>query len=1151
MAKPGRGRPATPSGSGSGSSSRSRSRSLSRSPSRSRSRSRSYSGSGSHSSSRSRSPSRSRSRSRSSSSSSSPSRSGSSRSRSPPPPKKRSAFSLSLSLGRRFSSMLSAVMILALVNQWITFSLRISFGCPVEGAKRGRSPPPQSKKVSPPPSCIVGKQTSIVLFKDLILGTGALCGARKESPIPESVVLHVDHLSRNVNENHLKEIFGMLITSVSLHSSVVSAMGVLPKNGVLCKISFAGIRIWYPVEVNLPKGFGYVEFKNRADAEKAQLYMDGAQIDGKVVQAKFTLPERKKPASPPKAIASTSKKDAARTDGAGPDADKDGPKRQREASPRRKPPSPSRRRSPPGRRGSPRREVNSPLRRRVDSPVRRRPGSPYRRGDSPPPRRRLASPVRGRSPSSPPRRYRSPPRASPRRMRGSPVRRRSPLPPRRRSPHRARSPPRRSPIRRRSRSPIRRPIRSRSRSLSPRRGRAPAARRGRSSSYSSSPSPRKAPRRVSRSRSPRRPLRGRRSSSNSSGSSGSPAPAHSENSALSTSERPGLRRFWNFGPSVKLKTYRGQFINMEKSCGLVFKTRKYLGEKLFTQGSRRRRRREEDEEDKEREDSCGKLKKDTFCVEISHLLLSSVILIFGGALHSVASLGDPMNCLKLRSLGISMAGNGLPDLGRVKLSDLVPSEGLPSDAYKLSVTTLSQSLAQYSAAIIQLPASDGALLRSCLESARPYFHQRETYPTADMIHPDDSRDWCKTSGYRADPQLWYETYDFRPGLTPVEPANEMEFPPAGLLDIFALLGRAARDILDAISFFLNLRSSPFTEILDNVPLRNREISSSVLSVCCHGRPSFQVAQHHNLTTQEDGQLVMFSDQEHQVDRSLITLVKSDKAGLHVRDFHGRWIVVDGNLGPQEAIVYPGLALYQATAGYISPALHRVDINNLQGNISGRCSLAFKLMPKSMTNLNCAEMRAAGHGVEAQFNLPVPVDDFMQRSTDQLLNRNNIPTFSYPPAQDGSVKPMMRRRKNISRCKPLPPSKRLRLEAQRVLKERVQDMADKKGIKLRFCTLKDCESHIHSLDSPCAKTRMEIGWPPGVPFVHPHDLPNKAKIGFLETYEPGWSAAHDMELSQIEPGQQSQHSANCSSHRHALKPVFISSEDNYSKMMIKL
>ncbi|KAL2523875.1 2-oxoglutarate (2OG) and Fe(II)-dependent oxygenase superfamily protein [Abeliophyllum distichum] len=457
-----------------------------------------------------------------------------------------------------------------------------------------------------------------------------------------------------------------------------------------------------------------------------------------------------------------------------------------------------------------------------------------------------------------------------------------------------------------------------------------------------------------------------------------------------------------------------------------------------------------------------------------------------------------------------MAGNGLPTLGRVKLVDLIPSEGLPSDSYKLSVSTLSQSLAQYSAAIIQLPASDGALLRSCLESSRLYFHQKPSYPSADIIHPDDFREWCKTSGYRVDPQMWQDTYDFRPGLTSAEHNNEIEIPPAGLVDIFSLLGKACRDILDAIGFYLNLRSSPFSEILDNVPLRNREISSSVLSVFCHGRPSFQGAQHHNLTTQEDGELVMFSDHDHQVDRSLITLVKSDRAGLHVRDFHGHWVLVDGDLGPQEAIIYPGLALYQATAGYISPAMHRIDISNLQGTMYGRCSLAFKLMPKSMTSLNCSEMRAAGHGVEAQFQLPVSVDDFMQRSTDQLLNRNNFATFNFPTAQDGSVKPVMRKKRNNSSCKPLPPSKRLRLEAQRVLKERVQDIADKKGIKLRFCTLKECESHVHSLDSPCANIRMEIGWPPGVPFVHPHDLPNKAKIGFLETYEPGWSATNDME-----------------------------------------
>ncbi|CAM8880047.1 unnamed protein product [Rhodiola kirilowii] len=460
-----------------------------------------------------------------------------------------------------------------------------------------------------------------------------------------------------------------------------------------------------------------------------------------------------------------------------------------------------------------------------------------------------------------------------------------------------------------------------------------------------------------------------------------------------------------------------------------------------------------------------------------------------------------------------MAGNELPTLGRVKLTDLVPSEGLPSESYKLSVSTLSQSLAQYSAAIVQLPASDAALLRSCLDSAHLYFYQKAPYPDADSIHDNDSREWCKSCGYYADPRMWLETFDYRPGSSPVESNNGIEFPPAGLPDIFAVLGKAARDILDAISFYLNLRSSPFSDILDNVPLRSHEVSSSVLSVHCYGRPSFQGAHHHNLTTQE-GQLLMFSDHEQdQVDKSLITLVKSEKEGLLVKDFRGNWILADGDLGPQEAIIYPGLALYQATAGHINPAMHKIDLGILHDNLQGRCSIAFKLMPKSTTSLSCSEMRAAGHGIEDQFQHPVQVDDFMQRShtTDQLLNR-----------QDVSEKPVTKKAKNNSRCKPLPPSKRLRQEAQRVLKERVQDIADKKGIKLRFCNLKDCEGHIQMLDSPCSSVRMEIGWPQGVPFVHPHDLPNKAKIGFLEAYEPGWTSTHDMELSLIESGQPNQH-----------------------------
>ncbi|KAM2511832.1 hypothetical protein PS1_036175 [Malus domestica] len=222
--------------------------------------------------------------------------------------------------------------------------------------------------------------------------------------------------------------------------------------------------------------------------------------------------------------------------------------------------------------------------------------------------------------------------------------------------------------------------------------------------------------------------------------------------------------------------------------------------------------------------------------------------------------------------------------------------------------------------VFKFPVSDGALLRSGLDSARLYFHQKASYPAADMVNNNDPCDWCKTSGCNADPPLWLETYDYRPGLTPLEPDNTMEFPPAALPDIFSLLAKAARDILDAISFYLNLRSSPFTEVLDNVPLRNR--------------PSFQGTQHHSFTTQEDGQLVMFSDHEHQVDKSLISLVKSDKAGLHIKDFQGRWFLVDEDLGPQEAIVYPGLALYQATAGYVNPALQRTETANTQSNLFG-------------------------------------------------------------------------------------------------------------------------------------------------------------------------------------------------------------------------
>ncbi|KAH9300455.1 hypothetical protein KI387_012038, partial [Taxus chinensis] len=318
-------------------------------------------------------------------------------------------------------------------------ALTLSFGSPVATARRACTPPPpeQPRKSSP---------------------------IRKSSPPPESVVLHIGNLSRNVNEAHLKEIFSNF--------------------GEVVNVELSMDRV-----VQLPKGYGYVEFKTRPDAEKALLHMNGGQVDGNVITARFTLPQRTRTSPPPRAVVVPPKRDLSMRDTTAPDAVKDGAVRHRESPPlRRKSRSPLRR-SPIHRRG------DSP-RRRGDSPARRRPVSPPRRNSSPPFRRRNRSPIR----------------TSPRRMRGSPVGRlRSPLSHRRRSPpRRGRTPPRRSsPVRRRTRSPPRRSVRSRSTSRSPvRRARTPPRKRGKSSSSSSeSPIPRKrsprGDRKISRSRSPR------------------------------------------------------------------------------------------------------------------------------------------------------------------------------------------------------------------------------------------------------------------------------------------------------------------------------------------------------------------------------------------------------------------------------------------------------------------------------------------------------------------------------------------------------------------------------------------------------------------------------------------------------------------------
>uniref|UniRef100_A0A452XJX9 RRM domain-containing protein n=1 Tax=Aegilops tauschii subsp. strangulata TaxID=200361 RepID=A0A452XJX9_AEGTS len=266
-----------------------------------------------------------------------------------------------------------------------------------QGRPGSTSPSPPPKKPSPPPPA-----------------------PRKPSPAPvpdeSSLVLLVSRLSRNVTEGHLREIFENYGEVVNVELSMDKA-------------------------VNLPRGYGYVEFKMRADAEKALLYMDGAQIDGNVVKVKFApAPGQKAAVSLPKALPHPPKRDVPETDTLVPNAEKATQQRPRESSTQRKPAqSPQRRPAPGGRVDSPRRRPDSPPIHPWKDPP------PFRRGRTPP-SLRPGYPVRRRSPSPPPRRFRSPRRFSPRRGYVSPVRRRSPFAPRRMTPPmRMRSPPRRLP----------------------------------------------------------------------------------------------------------------------------------------------------------------------------------------------------------------------------------------------------------------------------------------------------------------------------------------------------------------------------------------------------------------------------------------------------------------------------------------------------------------------------------------------------------------------------------------------------------------------------------------------------------------------------------------------------------------------------------
>ena len=157
---------------------------------------------------------------------------------------------------------------------------------------------------------------------------------RKRSPSPVATKIHVGNLTRNVNKDHITEIF-------SIYGKVRHVEMPVNRNNLVLR------------------NYAYVEYEGPIEAEKAVKHMDGGWIDGQEVQTKLVLPmkDRRRP-SPGRFNPRNRRRSPPR-----PRQPQRGFNRRSRTPPRRRSPSPgARRRSP--------RRSRSPVRRRSRSPVR-------------------------------------------------------------------------------------------------------------------------------------------------------------------------------------------------------------------------------------------------------------------------------------------------------------------------------------------------------------------------------------------------------------------------------------------------------------------------------------------------------------------------------------------------------------------------------------------------------------------------------------------------------------------------------------------------------------------------------------------------------------------------------------------------------------
>nr|GEW05021.1 hypothetical protein [Tanacetum cinerariifolium] len=292
----------------------------------------------------------------------------------------------------------------------------------------------------------------------------------------------------------------------------------------------------------------------------------------------------------------------------------------------------------------------------------------------------------------------------------------------------------------------------------------------------------------------------------------------------------------------------------------------------------------------------------------------------------------------------------IPSLSRVRLCDLAPYDGGPTDCYLKAVEALSNSITRNNAVVIELGNEDAAVIRCGLEASRLFFRLRAQ----------------SSNGF----------YKYRPGRA----LEDVDSSPPCMADVYRCMGKAARAALCAMAKHLRLRNDAFNHLLDDNPLPANEVSSSVL-----------VASYMQTSSQKGKGAIGGGNitANHESEKGLLTLVSSDAPGLQVRDPNGRWYLADFGSAPGDLLLLTGKALGHATAGLRPAAFYRAAADYTSATFNaGRSSLAFRLMPQGNAILDCSPIRVAGHVIPQSY-VPISVSQFM----DDLSADEDVPCTS--------------------------------------------------------------------------------------------------------------------------------------------------------------